>query len=351
MLDYGATFEIDRQPVLPFADLLSQTKSGTIALLPIGAKIKSFKIDNWSRNIAQTADCSTNIDLPNFAELSAYLPSVDGKQTVAQSFVPLLSELQSSARTVKRFWWHWLLLTSKKISILVLLILFQSATQAKDVLENAQIYVDLDSSEAIAIPASSRAYLQDSQASPFNRAIGQAREIAKDSPFYTEAQQDINRWSKTILDIAVGRAGEQDFAGAIAAAELVPQNNSSTKSIARQATEAVENWQLLAERNELYQSYLTQAKASIDPVRASSYNHAIGILRKIAPGAKEYEEAQHLIARWNEQIYLIAKHRAAEGKFKQATEAAILVSEDSLYHQLAKDSIETKIKSIYGVCN
>ena len=344
MRDFEATFRIDRQPVLPPVDLLSEQKSETLALMSIGAKIKSFKIDNLHPHSDRTHD----IELPDFDYLPSCLPNADGG-AVADS--PSFSTQQGNVRSVKRFWWHWLLLTSKKISILVLLILFQSSTQAKDILENAKIYLDLNSSEATTLPASSRAYLQHSQASPLNRAIRQASEIEADSPFYAEAQEDIDRWSETILDIAKGRASEHDFAGAIAAAELVPQHNSATKSTAQQATEAVASWQLQAQRNDLYQSYLNQAKMSIDPRRASSYNQAIGILKKIAPGAKEYAEARHPIERWNEQIYLIVKDRAAQGHFKQATEAAILVSEDSSYHQLAKGSIEMKIKSIYGVCN
>ena len=347
MRDFEATFRIDRQPVLPPVDLLSGQKRETIASLPIGAKIKSFKIDSFHPHSDRTHD----IDLPDFDYLPCDLLNADGDRAVAESPSSRSTQLQGNVRSVKRFWWHWLLLTSKKISILVLLILFQSSTQAKDILENARIYIELNSSEATTLPTSSRAYLQDSQASPLNRAIRQAGEIEADSPFYAEAQEDIDRWSKTILDIAKGRASEHDFAGAIAAAELVPRDNSATKSTAQQATEAVESWQLQAQRNDLYQSYLDRAKMSIDPKRASSYNQAIGILKKIAPGAKEYAEARHLIERWNEQIYLIVKERAAQGHFKQATEAAILVSEDSSYHQLAKDSIEMKVKSIYGVCN
>ena len=344
MRDFEATFRIDRQPVLPPVDLLSGQKRETIASLPIGAKIKSFKIDSFHPH----SDRAHDIDLPDFDYLPCDLLNANSR-AVADS--PSFSTQQGNVRSVKRFWWHWLLLTSKKISFLVLLILFQSSTQAKDILENAKIYLDLNSSEATTLPASSRAYLQHSQASPLNRAIRQAREIEAGSPFYAEAQEDIDRWSETILDIAKGRASEHDFAGAIAAAELVPRDNSATKSTAQQATEAVAGWQLQAQRNDLYQSYLNQAKMSIDPRRASSYNQAIGILKKIAPGAKEYAEARHLIERWNEQIYLIVKERAAQGHFKQATEAAILVSEDSSYHQLAKDSIEMKVKSIYGVCN
>ena len=347
MQDCEATFRIDRPPVLPLVDLLNQQESEKIPLLPIGAKIKSFKIDNfYSDN-----EDSVEIELPNFANLCCYAPNLNGDRAVTKSYNSLSVRLESSIQAAKRFWWHWFLLTSKRISILVLFILFQSSTQAKDVLENAKIYIDLNSSATTTLPDSSRSYLQDSQASPLNRAIAQAKKIEPDSPFYSEAQEDIHRWSETILDIAIGRAGEQDYVGAIAAAELVPQNDSSTEELAQQANEAVENWQLKAEKSDLYQSYLNQAKMSIDPNRASSYNRAIGILQKIAPGAKEYEEARELIDRWNEQIYLIAKDRADRGDFMQATAAATLVSQDSQYYQLAKETIGMKIRSSYGICD
>ena len=344
MQDCEATFGTDRPPVLPLVDLLNRQETEKIPLLPIGAKIKSFKIDFHSRNEDLMA-----IELPSFAALCCYAPNPNGDRTSIKPFNSLSVRLEASIQAAKRFWCHWFLLTSKRISILVLFILFQSSTQANNILENAKIYIDLNSSATTTLPPSSRAYLQDSQASPFNRAIAQAQKIESDSPFYVEAQEDIHRWSETILDIAIGRAGEQDYAGAIAAARLVPQNDSSTKLIAQQANEAVENWQLKAERNDLYQSYLNQAKMSVDPNRASSYNRAIGMLQKIAPGAKEYEEAQNLIDRWNEQIYLIAKDRANRGDFMQATAAATLVSQDSQYYQLARETIGTKIRSSYGI--
>ena len=346
MRDCEATFRIDRPPVLPLVDLLNQQESEKIPLLPIGAKIKSFKIDSLHSD-----NDSVEIKLPNFAALCYYASNFNGDRVETKPGNFLSVRLEGNIQAAIRFWWHWLLLTSKKFSILILLILFQSSTQAKDILENAKIYIDLNSFATTTLPASSRAYLQNSQASPLNRAIAQAQKIESDSPFYPQAQEDIHRWSETILDIAIGRAGEQNYAGAIAAAKLVPQNDSSTEEIAQQAHEAVENWQLKAEKNDLHQNYLNQAKMSVDPNRASSYSRAIGTLQKIAPGAKEYEEAQDLIDRWNEQIYLIAQDRAAQGDFMQATAAAALISSDSRYYQLAKDIVETKIKSSYGICN
>ena len=65
----------------------------------------------------------------------------------------------------------------------------------------------------------------------------------------------------------------------------------------------------------------------------------------------EYTAAQSKIDQWNKEIYLIAKHRAEQANFKQAIESAILVSEDSRYYQLAQDSINNKIKSIFRANN
>ena len=228
-----------------------------------------------------------------------------------------------------------------------MLILFQSSSQAGSLLERAKIYVDLDSQNVATLPKNSQVFLKNSQASPFNRAIRQSREIAADSSFYPQAQADINRWSEIIMDIARGRAEDGDLTGAISAASLIPQNNPSTEVLALQATEAMKEWQEMGQEQN-YGDYLARAKASIDPEQASSYNRAIGMLKKIPSSAEEYPAARDLINQWNEQIYSIAKYRANQGKFKQAVEAATLISPSSTYHQLAKDEIEFKIKSIYA---
>jgi hypothetical protein len=350
MLNYGAISSSDRQPVLPLADLLCRKKIEQLALLPIGAKIKSFEIkqqDSFDSCPIQAVK-RQNIKLPNFADLQSYPLNVDRQQIVSQaSVIPL--ESQCSLRTNQRFWWHWLLLTSTKIFILVSLILFQSSSQASNLLEKAKIYLDLDSQEAATLFPSSTVFLSDSQASPFNRAIEHARKIEVEPSFDPQARADIIRWSETILDIAKGRANDGDLAGAIAAAKLIPQNYSSTQLIAQEATASVKNWQLIAQTQDLNHNYLAKAKAkiSINPDQASSYNQAIGIAQQIVPGATGYLEARNLISQWNKQIYLIAEQRADKGDFQQAIEAALLITEDSLYYPLAKDSINQKIKSIY----
>ncbi len=220
-----------------------------------------------------------------------------------------------------------------------------AVTQSLDYLNdrNPKIYTDLNSQQADYLPDSTKIYLKNNQASTFNRAINKAQEIQSDSPFFQQAQTDITRWSEVILDIAYGRADEGDLTGAIAAAKLAPQDDSPTKLIAQKATEAVQIWQSRARKQNLYQNYLAQAKTTIKPGQASSYNKAIGILQKISPEVKEYSEAQDLIAQWNEQIYLIANRRAASGNLKQAAAAAALLSRNSPYYQEAKN-LQTSMK-------
>ena len=220
-----------------------------------------------------------------------------------------------------------------------------AVTQSLDYLNdsNPKIYTDLNSQQADYLPDSSKNYLKNNQASTFNQAINKAQEIQSNSPFFKQAQADIIRWSEVILDIAHGRANEGDLTGAIAAAKLAPQNDSSNKLIAQRATEAVQTWQSRARKQNLYQNYLAQAKTTIKPGQASSYNKAIGILQKINPEVEEYSEAQDLIEQWNEQIYLIANRRAASGNLKQAAAAAALLSRNSPYYQEAKN-LQTSMK-------
>ena len=343
-MDNEASLEINQQPVLPLANLLSQKQSQKLDFSPIGARIKSFKIDNCNRRRIRTFGQAA-IDLPYFADLESYIPVVYSQQVCESLATP--HQPLHNFKTIARFWWHCLSEARGQISLLVLLILFQSSSQASNLLERAKIYVDLNSQNVAAIPENSQIFLRDSQASSFNRAIRKSREISADSPFYHQAQNDINRWSEIILDIARGRAEDGDFAGAISAAKLVPQNHSATKVEAQQATAAIKDWQQKGNEN-LFQDYLAQAKATIDPQQASSYNRAIAILRQIAFGTKEYLPALSLIDRWNERIYKISEQRIDKGDLKGAVEAAKLISPSSVYHQLAKDEIEYKIKSVYA---
>ena len=383
MQNYGATLNNYQKPILLFPTPSSQTKTEKIAPLPIGAKIKSFKIENVNSSrlalqmrdavakqvrsrsasegrrtqqvleseaqspISQSVNLETTVELPNFVHLRPSPLNVIGEQIVAKShdfcfrsyptedWLTQPKSFQTGAS--KRFWWRWLL--SIGCSILMLPILYQASSQASNLLERAKIYVELNSHQVMSLPDSARNHLHNNQASAFNRAIRKAREIEPYSPLYHQAQADILRWSEVILDIAQGRANQEDFAGAIAAANLIPQDVNSNKVIAQKAAESALYWQLRAKRQNLYQNYLTRAKKTINPHHASSYNQAIMILRQISPGAREHLESQNLIRQWSKQIYLIASHRAAQGDYQQAIEAAALVPIDSDYYQQAKNSM------------
>lgn len=59
-----------------------------------------------------------------------------------------------------------------------------------------------------AILKNARVSLQFLQAYGFNRAIAEAGQVEPNAPLYSEAREDITRWSETILDIALGRAAD-----------------------------------------------------------------------------------------------------------------------------------------------
>ena len=342
MHNSGATFQINQQPALPLADLLSQKTVKQLVPLAIGAKVKSFEI---KESDVQIENLGIDIELPQFAALDS-IPR--NYETIITQSLKLASHSQQNFGRVEKYWWQWFIAAKERISVLVMLILLQSSTHASNLVEKVKIYIDLESQSAVTVPKSGRAYLTNTQASPFNRAIQKAREIELESPFYPQAQVDIRRWSETILDIAKGRAGEGDFNGAIAAARLMPQNHNSTKLLAREASAISGQWHRRIEENYRYQRYLTEAKAMINPNQASSYNRAIGVLKQVDSVSSEYTESQIKIEQWNEAIYLITQERVEQGDFKQAVEAAVLVSEDSQYYQMAQNSINNKIKSIFS---
>ena len=373
-----ATLDINQQPVLPFSSPPRFRKLKEVASAPIGRKIRSFQIQKSRSPSAQREKSVNTVKLPNFtytydnpnrataleASMAFDLPSssldVFTNRLIAKS-IDLYQEFSSgrtcnnqsywvkqdrnqvhqlksySSPSTKRFWWHWVLLVGS--TILLLPFFLQPSSQARNLLERARIYLELDAEQAVTIPDSGRTHLQKSQASYFNRAIREAREIKPNSPFYQEAKADIIRWSEIILDIAQGRAEQGDFANAIAAASLIPQDETSVNFIAQQASEAIDHWQLRAQTQYTQSVALARAKSLINPTQASSYNQAIRILRQSSLGGKEYQEAQNLIEQWSRQIYLIANHRAAQGDFERAIAAVALVPKDSPYYEGARNAM------------
>ena len=184
--------------------------------------------------------------------------------------------------------------------------------------------------------AEAKTLLKDGSASSFNNAVRKARSISPTDPLYPQTQQDIERWSLTILDIANGRAARGDFLGAIGAAKLMPDAN---KPIYNQSKEAIVQWQDLSKQQQLNVALISVAKTKIKRGEASSYSKAIQQVNKIAPGEPKHEEAQRLTGEWSETIFKIAQLRSSQGKLKDAVESASLVPSGTKSYQPAQKAI------------
>jgi len=178
--------------------------------------------------------------------------------------------------------------------------------------------------------------IRPNQASLFNKAIFQARKVRPGDPLYKQAQQDISRWSGVILDLAEGRAAQKDFGSAIAAAQLVPKDDSSIYSKAQQG---IGRWQALTKQQQQNKAIIQAAKTQIQPNQASSYHRAIATLSKVPPAQPGYAEAQQLKEQWSRSIYLLANSRASEGQFPSAIQAAALVPAGTSSSEAAQKAI------------
>ena len=187
-----------------------------------------------------------------------------------------------------------------------------------------------------------RASLGAISASRLSDAIAKASEIPPNDPLFIEAQQDIERWSWTILDIADGRAQQEDYNGAVAAARLVPDFVTVTS---QEAEMLIAQWEPLAQQLQVNEALLVAAKALIEPGQASSYNKAIDKAREVLPDMPGYEEARRLIANWSDTIFNIALLRAERGNFSEAIRAAELVPPATPAYDRAQKAIaDWKIK-------
>ncbi len=84
-----------------------------------------------------------------------------------------------------------------------------------------------------------RSLIKPTLASDASKAIDRARVISPNDPLYAQAQQDIDRWSRNILDIARQRAAQKEFQQAIAAAQLVPKDRPQVYA---EAQKAIQQW-------------------------------------------------------------------------------------------------------------
>ncbi|MEB3295419.1 MAG: hypothetical protein VKJ24_19875, partial [Synechococcales bacterium] len=84
-----------------------------------------------------------------------------------------------------------------------------------------------------------RRQIRPIRASEVVNAIERARQIPPGDPQYREAQRQIDQWSQDIYLIARQRANNGDFKGAIAAAQLVPDDR---KALYQEAQKAIAQW-------------------------------------------------------------------------------------------------------------
>ncbi|GAB4352774.1 MAG: hypothetical protein Fur0042_21350 [Cyanophyceae cyanobacterium] len=185
--------------------------------------------------------------------------------------------------------------------------------------------------------AQARIPIRISQASEFNKAIQQARAIPPNDPLYPQAQQDINRWSRVILDLAEGRARSGQFGAAIAAAQLIPADRSALHS---QAQNAIRRWQTQQKQQASNRQILQQAIAVVEPGSASSYSRAIAIAASVPAGQPEHFRARALREQWSDAILKIAYGRANNNQLNGAIAAAQLIPPNTVAHSAARQAIK-----------
>jgi len=178
-----------------------------------------------------------------------------------------------------------------------------------------------------------RTQLRPLSASVFVDAIKTARQVAPDDPGYDQAQQDILRWSRIILDLAEGRAAAGNLEDAIAAAQLVPADQPTLHQAAQ---ERIRSWQ----QRQQYRQILEAAQASLQPGQASSFQQAILQLQQIPPEFPEGQIAQDRINQWSEDILVIARARAAQGRFADAIAAAELIPAGTAAYDQAQQELQ-----------
>lgn len=178
-----------------------------------------------------------------------------------------------------------------------------------------------------------RQTLQPLSASALNDAIEAARQVPADDPYYEQAQADIARWSRMILDVAEGRAASGNLTGAIAAAGLVPQDQPAVYTLAQQQ---IQTW----EPQRAVQQQIQQAQAAIVPQQASSFQNAIRTLQSINQDQPGYSLARARIDQWSQEIMEIARNRAIQGDLSGAIAAARLVPEGTAAYPEAQQEIQ-----------
>jgi hypothetical protein len=175
--------------------------------------------------------------------------------------------------------------------------------------------------------------MQPVSVTPFKDAIAEAQQVPLGDPLYEQAQADITRWSRTILDVADGRAAAGQLQDAIAAAQLIPENRPALQQMAQ---ERIRRWQ----QQLVNRDVLKQAQLGLEPGNAASFKAAIDLVKPIGPEYPEYATAQERLRQWSEDILAIARAKAAKGDIQGAIAAAAMVPDDSTVYPQAQQEIQ-----------
>ena len=188
--------------------------------------------------------------------------------------------------------------------------------------------------DTAALLEEARRTLRPSQASRFASAIATARKIPPGDPNYNQAQADIQRWSRVILDTAEGRAAETELQAAIDAARLIPREPAD---VYQEAQERIGFWEARVANREL----IREAQAIPRMGQASTYQKGILKLQEVSSDLPiEYADAQRLIGEWTGKMLTIARARAAQGRYASAIEAATLIPENTPNYDQAQAEIK-----------
>ncbi len=178
--------------------------------------------------------------------------------------------------------------------------------------------------------------LESNQASDLSLAIAKAKKIKPGDSRYEQAQTNIQIWNGMILDLAKNRAKQRNYAQAVAAAELIGQDQPNYSL----AQAAIKKWRQQAKQYVANKTLLDAANGLIQPGQASTYNRAIEVAKKVSPGEPGSDQARKSINKWSETILEMAKRRASRGETKSAIGTAVLIPEGTSAYNKAQQAIQ-----------
>jgi Caspase domain len=174
------------------------------------------------------------------------------------------------------------------------------------------------------------------QANDLKIAIATARKLKSDDPQYSQAQANIQVWNSMIFDLAQERAKKRQYSSAIAAAQLIGEN----EALYPKADSAVTQWRKEAKQYVSNKTVVEAATALIKPGQASSYNRAIEVAKKVSKGEPGFDIAQKSIDKWSKEILNLARKRAASGDRRAAVSTATLVPHGTPVYGAAQRAIQ-----------